>query len=949
MRPVLHPRWIWFFNTLPALVLAGLMGYHYQLIKPLLQPQVRLLWGQFALALATLQLLTAGFALWQTRCHRELPVWYGGAALIGYTAFVWTYLEHSRTLLPNSLPDWLASPFLDIYPYTFLMPALAHALLVLIAWSVPTTDDTQDVPQVAWSVLGAVLALGLGYLAFHFEYSAKVVVVGSAIAFLFAVGRGAYQMALRRHARHEPLAWGWRLLVALLMPLAGLAVNGGPLFSWWSSSDAGIFGNFNGWEFWALAVVNGGLLLLPNPTARVPHLLLAMGRAALLPFTGYFFLVLLPFLPLAGFAIIVFGLGLLMLTPILLLPLHVATISQDAADLRAAYRRPLLTGLLLGGSMLLLPLTVVLRDLHHRHILHQALAHVLTPDYAAPVEALDPASLRPTLRRIRDQKEAEVGVLDSRQQPYLTDLFNWLVFDNLTLPDARLRLLEHVYLGEPVAPPARPGLVAPPGGAHLATVATHSTYDPGQQAWRSQVDLTIAVTDSSAVREQEYVTTLALPVGSWVSDYYLDLNGRREPGILAESKAAAWVYSQIVGSAVPQDPGLLQLRNHGETLALRVYPVTSAAARRTGFTLLHKEPVTLTIDGRQVRLGDSAVPAVPPPVAAADGSVTYVSAAAKQQLPLVRRQPYFHFLLDVSAGSQATRAAAIQRVETLLAEQPALARGARFTLVNADARPLPAGANWQQEFRSAPATGGFYAAGALRQILALAVRRPGPRYPVLVLVTDSLPTSLLTDQYLPALQRLTPEPTGPYALTADQPRRLRAVGAESSAQGGQPVAVRVWPAQGPAQAYLPDDGQASLVLPYPDRPVTLPATPLTRRTWASGLLLAAHYRSTQLLHPQLTDTERPTGVRASFQAGILTPLTSLLALENETQKIALQRKQDQVLSGNVNLEAGEDDLTDTPTGVPIDGGTLWLALAGLALAGWYLRRPAPSSDCPGGF
>ena len=70
-------------------------------------------------------------------------------------------------------------------------------------------------------------------------------------------------------------------------------------------------------------------------------------------------------------------------------------------------------------------------------------------------------------------------------------------------------------------------------------------------------------------------------------------------------------------------------------------------------------------------------------------------------------------------------------------------------------------------------------------------------------------------------------------------------------------------------------------------------------------------------------------VRAAIQTGLLTPLTALLALENDAQKAALRRLQAQILASNPNLEAGEESAP--ATGVPIDGGLGWLALAGLAL------------------
>ena len=47
-------------------------------------------------------------------------------------------------------------------------------------------------------------------------------------------------------------------------------------------------------------------------------------------------------------------------------------------------------------------------------------------------------------------------------------------------------------------------------------------------------------------------------------------------------------------------------------------------------------------------------------------------------------------------------------------------------------------------------------------------------------------------------------------------------------------------------------------------------------------------------------------VRASFKTQIMSPVTSFIVVENEAQKAALKRKQEQLLNGDPALDPGKD-------------------------------------------
>jgi hypothetical protein len=133
---------------------------------------------------------------------------------------------------------------------------------------------------------------------------------------------------------------------------------------------------------------------------------------------------------------------------------------------------------------------------------------------------------------------------------------------------------------------------------------------------------------------------------------------------------------------------------------------------------------------------------------------------------------------------------------------------------------------------------------------------------------------------------------------------------------------------------LSDNGLADIVLGAAQAVPTAEAMPNNR--WLTGLLLRG-YSQWQSFHPETTDRERVPFIQASFRAGIMTPFTSFLALENDAQKAALYRKQAQVLAANASLDTMEDT-SAPPTETPIDSSTCLLLAAGLLLAGWHFQR-----------
>ncbi|HEX8504289.1 MAG TPA: MSEP-CTERM sorting domain-containing protein [Hymenobacter sp.] len=954
MHSLRKPQWVFLVNMAPVLLLLAFCYGEFSVVRTLLPVESVALWQRFGLALALLEAGGAGYAGRQWARREPLSAVYSLVVLLAYSLLLCWFTTSSSDLLPRDVPAWMVPTDPVLLAWTFLMPTLAHALLALVAKFTP-----EDHNQSALSNIAFAAAVPIGWVIIYVlleglvrllpwpvlgEIVFAAAMVASTLGFFFFLVRAVFVMAMRRTGVWAETSVVWKGLLTIVLPVVGLAVNNGLAFGGVFGSSGGIFGNFTSPWFYVLAVLNGVLLCVPSGSRPLPRLLLLLGRSALFGYTFYFFLVFLPFLPLSIPAIILIGTGFLIMTPVLLFVVHVRQLSEDVAVVRAVYSQPMAVAALVAG-LAALPLYVTFDYWHSRRVLHDALAYVYTPNYSEATR-LDAAALEKTLAVVKQHKDRRWDFLSGSQLPYLSTYYNWLVLDNLMLADDKIADLERIFRGTPVRPAAAEPVFASRrddafgSATGLRGLAATSTYDARQQAWVSWVSLEIANANPN-LPDGEYSTRFTLPPGCWVSDYYLTIGNRQERGILAEKKAAMWVFAQIRNERQSRDPGLLHYLGPHQ-IGLRVYPVMGAEPRHTRIQLLHKEPFVLTIEGQTVALGDAATaPPVATPVRTPGNGAVYLSGLAKKSLPLVQRRPYYHFLIDASANAGVTADQYQARIERQLAQALPSGAPARFSLVNAYAVPVAAGADWKQAFSSQPHEGGFFLTGAIRRVLFECQQRPGPTYPIMVVATDHLENAVLEEDFAD-FSSAYPESDLFYELNNDGqlvPHSLRQ--ASARALGAVPrgaMPVRAWPDAAQPCAYLPDNEEAAVV---PGRAMSPLQWEATGSRWLTGLALQG-YQQWQSFHPESTDRERVPFIQASFRAGIMTPFTSFLALENDAQKAALFRKQEQTLAANASLDTLEKNELPQPqpTETPIDSGALVLLVGGGLLAGWYLRRNA---------
>ena len=394
----------------------------------------------------------------------------------------------------------------------------------------------------------------------------------------------------------------------------------------------------------------------------------------------------------------------------------------------------------------------------------------------------------------------------------------------------------------------------------------------------------------------EYKMVFKLPAGAYIRDYYLEVSGTRKAGILADRRAAMFLYNKIVNTR--KDPGLLHYIGRN-TLELRVFPFGPGQVRKTGFEVIHYEPFDLELDDKTVSLnagGEAGQPDTQTRQDQEDRSLAFeggllLPSAFKEELqPAAGRQPRYYFVLDSSKSSN---------VEWLISQVEAYADANHITkaevlFVNSQVRFYTL-----EDMREAEYVGnyGYNLNLAIRTILDRVDGKDS--FPVILAVSDNMPAAILPKDIFPLASRY-PESRYYYALNHDL--TLTPYSFDDNLPGSpveKPILQKALDYNG---HYVADNGESELLFTEdpPDR-FTKTGNPLK-----DALLLDAMQNKAYL------DGSFDTAelVRASFRFGILAPQTAFLVVETSAQERELLDIQEQVL--NNNMDASLISLEEPP-------------------------------------
>ncbi len=575
-------------------------------------------------------------------------------SLCAHAVYMWLFLIYIDDVIPDSIQPWILDEGnVGRWNITLMMPAAfvsLYALTKSIFDNIPSKGVSVTlilgmifVPFILYVLVLSVQPLAMG------RFSEVITIVFFSIsitAFLAAMIRMFDNIIFSESTvtfseKHYVLA----LILGMAAPLGGLYLNKVIPFPT----------DFQITEVYVFTVLNG-LILMFKPNVEAYASLRLFFRCLTWPFIAYFFFVFLPFLPLSVFAIIALGAGFLMLTPLALGLFQTRVTFIDYGLVRRQRGNWQALSIAIVGC-LLVPLFLVTQILLDKRALDAGLAYFYANDMSQ--ESLSDSQIErmaKTLIQLRDRK-------DNAQLPYIAGVYNYLVFGDMVLPDAKIERMYSWLTNEKM----------PEGTIDFFGFGDHrsnwrwrgrptppqtdvSIRDIERQVLRpGQAQLLLTLLNNTEDTHSLFVESMHIPEGVFVTDLSLKIDGQWVPARVFDRKTAIWVFQKI--TEVRRDPALMIYIGQHQA-QLRVYPFPEKGVREVKITFEYHPmaEATVQIGKRRVQLNDAAQSFA---VMDTTGAILNHEDIAKSAFI---RKPYIHFILDYSAGSKLSAQAYLEKI-----------------------------------------------------------------------------------------------------------------------------------------------------------------------------------------------------------------------------------------------------------------------------------------------
>lgn len=771
------PFQIFIWTVIPLLILLWCNFNNFQTISGDLSSGDKLRWTGHLWGLGILAGGYAFLAIIMTLVRAQI------GSLVAWLSFfpIVVFINCAVFLLPGTIPwaaHWIIGPdTVMIQNLTGVMPGILFFGALICGGRGKSAAVEMSKALLGFLLVGGIVATGFfwfksDWIAFS-VISCAIVVCTFAVLRLVIVGGSAM---FRMSSPGLALVGLW---LGVLMPMIGLWVNYFIAFPY----------DFQVPWIYAFAAINGILLSIPLPSHPLGRRALWFAQCAGFPFSLYFFVVFMPFLPFSVPGLMVWGGGLLVLIPAFVLVLHGFRVIDGFRQVEGNDLTRWATALV---ALAAVPGVVWWKAAQDRSVLHQALDYVYV---ASPHKELkfqgEPDALRRTLTHVQEFKAG-------KRLPLLSTFYNASVFDGLTLPDGKIKQLSRTFLGEEIAIKRGSNLLGrgsrggfanqsfrmgDPPHTNVELLPVTASYEAeGHDFVRTTATLKMENQERS---QGEFSAQLSLPENAAVSGFWLHIEGERVPGRMTEKKASMWVY-QMIRDVTRRDPGILRYVAPGQ-LELRVFPLAGHEVRTVEIEFL--APVSIDqsaeIRGQEIALSDGSSQAgAGVSYAASDAGVTVAIAgeAFSKKLPSVYRKPFLYFIADWSSSSGASAAVLNDAIADARKLFPEATHGnvamTNFELLPLSEHPLPIdqlGEALVGLKGELPHRGGFSPGRAIHSLLvnymeSLRVAKPGDvafdQFPVFMIVGGENAIDLAAEE-LSWLGRMLPDSSDLYVINSD--------------------------------------------------------------------------------------------------------------------------------------------------------------------------------------
>jgi len=324
-----NAKWSWPITVIPLWLFLWIHYGTYQIIQEELSAEEFSRWLLYGTLLILLWVFHTGFTIIKILTRDPLEKKYGYITLFLYLSFVLVYLGSFYSMIPPSIPGWVASENKRIYALIFIAPTLVHSLIIINVSEATSKETTiRKLFIIGGSILGCILLLTMLPNAEPGieHYFVILMFLFSSVVFLNGIIKVLDVNRLKVFFIKDKYVAMAKPLLAVSFPLTGMFLNNDILF------DAG-FGNFSNVSFYMWSILNGLAICAPDFKQKTYRIVIFLLRSMTYSYIIWLMTTFMPHLALSAIAINSFGLGYLMITPLVIIIFHTKLLVDDAGYL----------------------------------------------------------------------------------------------------------------------------------------------------------------------------------------------------------------------------------------------------------------------------------------------------------------------------------------------------------------------------------------------------------------------------------------------------------------------------------------------------------------------------------------------------------------------------------------------------------------------------------------
>lgn len=773
-----------------------------------------------------------------------------------------------------------------------LFKNIAYAVLVLIAAvlvfyfvnsSRPGTDESETI----------LLILSFIFLILFFFFSLKVM-------YIF--------IKIKKNLLHNPVII---FLFALIFPLTGLVIN---------NLNGFVFGDFSDLWFYLIPFFTASTLFLSRVKNKTVRIINLAAKAVLLCYSFYFALVFLPVLPIAPLLIIIFGAGFLLLTPAVLLYIHLASIIADInlPGTRINKKILIISSIILSAAI---PVILVINMYSSRETLNTALeisaAPISRTEDTPFVNVRQLSSVLELAENNRSGNGFDIFQNNSGNIPIISGLSRKIILNDYLLNPESIRRLKKLFLN--IDMDARQSTLSlNKESFNLKIIAQSTVRDTDLSIYRTWIHFSVQTKED----EWEYRTMFRIPEDIYIHDFYLDIEGKREYGILEEKETSSWLYRNLVRRMI--DPAFLRYVSL-DRIALDIFPFEKNKPRYFGIEFIHSKDFNIEFDDLILtpefdaaeQLQENTVKTI----ISENSSFTAIADFQTDSGMPVYRKPMFYFLLDYSSAAAEEMNSHIEKYTVLISgfiEKFGLEGGSyKIAAANYSFQLWDSFDEWQMGTASFKPAGGFDPELLLSGLLLdIGQNISLEYYPVFIISGEHIPAEYFHDN-LRYLRHIIPE-----GLFIGNDEKIFRYDLSNAENNDKPLETDVFRQRFPvfridsANRYYVNETE-NFFLQINNINGIFEENSFNNYDRGSLLNLKILNYLTAV-QKNYSSNHWLRNVEYSFRIHVLTPYTSFISLETESQKKLLLAKQEEFLneiSNGPKMKSGSDSIKMSEPGL----------------------------------